>query len=67
MAEIETAAPAKPKEKLLSKKNRRIFKDPLSDNNPITLQILGICSALAVTVQVNLKRIRVFPLIQYLI
>jgi Na+-transporting NADH:ubiquinone oxidoreductase subunit D len=53
MAEIETAAPAKPKEKLFSKKNRRILKDPLSDNNPITLQILGICSALAVTVQVN--------------
>ena len=42
----------KPKEKLLSKKNKRILADPLSDNNPITLQILGICSALAVTVQV---------------
>jgi Na+-transporting NADH:ubiquinone oxidoreductase subunit D len=53
MAEIEAAAPAKPKEKLFSKKNRRILKDPISDNNPITLQILGICSALAVTVQVN--------------
>jgi Na+-transporting NADH:ubiquinone oxidoreductase subunit D len=53
MADIDTAAPAKPKEKLFSKKNRRILKDPLSDNNPITLQVLGICSALAVTVQVN--------------
>ena len=42
----------KPKDKLFSKKNRRILADPLSDNNPITLQILGICSALAVTVQV---------------
>ena len=52
-AEAREAAVAKPKEKLLSKKNKRIFKDPLSDNNPITLQILGICSALAVTVQVN--------------
>ena len=27
--------------------------DPLSDNNPITVQVLGICSALAVTVQVS--------------
>ena len=25
------------------------MSDPLSDNNPITLQVLGICSALAVT------------------
>jgi len=53
MTEIETALPAKPKQKLFSKKNKRILKDPLSDNNPITLQVLGICSALAVTVQVN--------------
>jgi Na+-transporting NADH:ubiquinone oxidoreductase subunit D len=43
----------KPKEKLFSKKNRRTLTDPLSDNNPITLQVLGICSALAVTVQFN--------------
>jgi Na+-transporting NADH:ubiquinone oxidoreductase subunit D len=43
----------KPKEKLFSKKNKKILKDPLSENNPITFQILGICSALAVTVQVN--------------
>jgi len=28
---------------------RKILVDPLVDNNPITLQILGICSALAVT------------------
>lgn len=27
--------------------------DPLSDNNPITIQVLGICSALAVTVIVD--------------
>jgi len=43
----------KPKDKLFSKKNKRTFLDPLSDNNPITLQVLGICSALAVTVQVK--------------
>ncbi|TFH01492.1 MAG: NADH:ubiquinone reductase (Na(+)-transporting) subunit D [Calditrichales bacterium] len=49
---LETDVQVKPKEKLFSKKNKRILSDPLSDNNPITLQILGICSALAVTVQV---------------
>ncbi|MCA9447564.1 MAG: NADH:ubiquinone reductase (Na(+)-transporting) subunit D [Candidatus Omnitrophica bacterium] len=36
-----------------TKKERKIVTDPLWDNNPITLQILGICSALAVTVQMN--------------
>ncbi len=36
-------------EGLFSKKNRKIFTDPFSDNNPITVQVLGICSALAVT------------------
>jgi Na+-transporting NADH:ubiquinone oxidoreductase subunit D len=28
---------------------RKIILDPLVDNNPVTLQVLGICSALAVT------------------
>ena len=42
-----------PKAKLFSKKNRRVLGDPLSDNNPITKQILGICSALAVTVYLD--------------
>jgi len=42
-----------PKEKLFSKKNLRILKEPFSDNNPITFQVLGICSALAVTVQMR--------------
>ncbi|MFK7926915.1 MAG: NADH:ubiquinone reductase (Na(+)-transporting) subunit D [Myxococcota bacterium] len=36
------------------KKERAAMIDPLSDNNPITVQVLGICSALAVTVQFNL-------------
>ncbi|CAM2006951.1 NADH:ubiquinone reductase (Na(+)-transporting) subunit D [Acanthopleuribacter pedis] len=43
-----TAAPVK-KTELFGKKERQIVKDPLWDNNPITLQVLGICSALAVT------------------
>ena len=48
----ESKVQVKPKERLFSKKNKRTLSDPLSDNNPITLQVLGICSALAVTVQV---------------
>jgi Na+-transporting NADH:ubiquinone oxidoreductase subunit D len=35
------------------KKAKKVVSDPLSDNNPITVQVLGICSALAVTVQLN--------------
>lgn len=38
---------------LLTKKDRKIIKDAMWDNNPITFQILGICSALAVTVQLK--------------
>ncbi len=37
----------------LSKKSLTVLKDPLMNNNPITLQVLGICSALAVTVKVD--------------
>ncbi|XOD69567.1 MAG: NADH:ubiquinone reductase (Na(+)-transporting) subunit D [Flavobacteriales bacterium AspAUS03] len=38
-----------PSEPLFSKKNRKLIQDPLNDNNPVTVQVLGICSALAVT------------------
>ncbi len=38
---------------LFSKQNVKLLKDPLLDNNPITVQVLGICSALAITVQVQ--------------
>ena len=41
------------KEALFSKKNRKLISDPLNDNNPITVQVLGICSALAITVQLK--------------
>jgi Na+-transporting NADH:ubiquinone oxidoreductase subunit D len=41
------------KESLFSKKNRALLSDPLNDNNPITVQVLGICSALAITVQLE--------------
>jgi len=38
---------------LLSKKDRGLILDPLADNNPITIQVLGICSALAITAQLK--------------
>lgn len=42
-----------PSEGLLSKKNRKLLVDPLNTNNPVTVQVLGICSALAVTIQIQ--------------
>lgn len=39
------------REPLFSKKNRKLLSDPMNDNNPITVQVLGICSALAITVK----------------
>ncbi|MGZ5136144.1 MAG: NADH:ubiquinone reductase (Na(+)-transporting) subunit D [Flavitalea sp.] len=43
----------KVKEPFFSPQNKKLIKDPLNDSNPITVQILGICSALAVTVQMK--------------
>ncbi len=37
----------------MASKNTQIFADPLNANNPITKQVLGICSALAVTVKMD--------------
>lgn len=39
--------------KLISKENKKIFTTPLSVDNPILVQVLGICSALAVTSQLK--------------
>jgi Na+-transporting NADH:ubiquinone oxidoreductase subunit D len=41
------------KEHFLSRANRKLLTDPLDDDNPITVQVLGICSALAITVQLE--------------
>lgn len=41
------------REPLFSKKNKKLITDPLNDNNPVTVQVLGICSALAITVSVQ--------------
>lgn len=43
----------KPSEPLLSKRRKQIMKDPLSEDNPITIQVLGICSALAITIKME--------------
>lgn len=48
---VENIRVKEPSEPLLSKRRKRIVSDPLNDDNPITIQVLGICSALAVTVQ----------------
>lgn len=49
MAEtLEKTAP-KTAEPFFGKKEKKLLTDPLNDNNPITVQVLGICSALAVT------------------
>jgi Na+-transporting NADH:ubiquinone oxidoreductase subunit D len=37
----------------VSSETKKVILDPLVDNNPITLQVLGICSALAVTSQLS--------------
>lgn len=44
---------SKEREPLFSKKNRALLTDPLDDDNPITVQVLGICSALAITVKLE--------------
>lgn len=41
------------KEALFGRVNQKILKDGLWDNNPISYQVMGICSALAVTTAVN--------------
>ncbi|MBK9290130.1 MAG: NADH:ubiquinone reductase (Na(+)-transporting) subunit D [Bacteroidetes bacterium] len=44
---------AKEKEPLFSAKNRKLLTNPINLNNPITVQVLGICSALAVTAKLK--------------
>ena len=47
MAEVKNVEEVK--EPLFGKVEKKLMTDPLNDNNPITVQVLGICSALAVT------------------
>jgi Na+-transporting NADH:ubiquinone oxidoreductase subunit D len=50
---LEKAIENKPAEPLFSKRRKKLVTDPLIDDNPITIQVLGICSALAVTTQMK--------------
>ena len=50
MAEL---AEKKKSEALLSKRRKKIVTDPLDEDNPVTVQVLGICSALAVTAKLE--------------
>jgi len=45
--------PAVAKRSLFGKDELKVIKDPLWDNNPIAFQVLGICSALAVTTRLD--------------
>lgn len=54
MAETNTTTVlAEEKEPLFGPKERKLLSDPLSSDNPITVQVLGVCSALAVTSMVK--------------
>jgi Na+-transporting NADH:ubiquinone oxidoreductase subunit D len=48
---------------LFSTESKKIVTDPLNINNPISLQVLGICSALAVTIRVDQAIIMTFAVI----
>ncbi len=45
---------------LLTKKDANLILDPLADNNPITIQVLGICSALAITAELKASVVMAF-------
>ncbi|MBX2947286.1 MAG: NADH:ubiquinone reductase (Na(+)-transporting) subunit D [Cyclobacteriaceae bacterium] len=51
--EVAEVKEVKKSEPLFSKKNRKLVTNPLDIDNPITVQVLGICSALAVTTQMK--------------
>ncbi|MCB0495338.1 MAG: NADH:ubiquinone reductase (Na(+)-transporting) subunit D [Cyclobacteriaceae bacterium] len=50
---LEQPVVKKQAEPLFSKRRRKFVMDPLDDDNPVTIQVLGICSALAVTVKME--------------
>lgn len=52
-ATLDTQAPVKTKPPLMGKEEKKALVDPMWVNNPIAFQILGICSALAVTTRLD--------------
>lgn len=53
MAEVKELTQKKGSAISFGKEEKKLLSDPLNDNNPITVQVLGICSALAVTTGVK--------------
>jgi Na+-transporting NADH:ubiquinone oxidoreductase subunit D len=53
MAEVAAKPIEEKKEEWFGKKEKKLIADPLHMDNPITVQILGVCSALAVTTMVK--------------
>ena len=53
MAEVKTLDAKKEAAFSFGKDEKKLITDPLLDNNPVTVQILGVCSALAVTTLVT--------------
>ena len=51
----------------MAENSRKVLLDPLFDNNPITLQVLGICSALAVTTKLETSAVMSLAVIGVLI
>ena len=50
---LEQPIAKEPAEPLLSKRRKKFITDPLNEDNPITIQVLGICSALAITIKME--------------
>jgi Na+-transporting NADH:ubiquinone oxidoreductase subunit D len=50
------------KDAILTEESKKVLTEPLVDNNPITLQVLGICSALAVTSKMSTSLIMALAL-----
>ena len=53
VAEVEEKVVEKSAEDLMSKRRKKLISDPLNEDNPITIQVLGICSALAITIKME--------------
>jgi Na+-transporting NADH:ubiquinone oxidoreductase subunit D len=53
MAEVQSPVKTESSVFTFGKAEKKLLTDPLNDNNPITVQVLGICSALAVTTLVT--------------
>ncbi len=56
----------KDREPLFSSKNMKLLTNPLNEDNPITVQVLGICSALAITAKLEPAIVMTFSVVAVL-